>query len=114
MARNRLHELGVTELLDTVRRDGRHQGAAPPRPWRSLWAEGGLQWSMEHGIEVHPSALACLGLTSDLSHRLWRGQARLLLPLLDELRLTICRRLTDRLGDGWAVRWAEEVASIGV
>jgi hypothetical protein len=41
-----------------------------------------------------------------LDRRMWRGQAALVLPLLDELRLWLCERLESRLGDGWAWRWA--------
>jgi hypothetical protein len=108
-APERLRELGATELLAPQQQAMTRQCASPPAPWRSLWANGGLQWSVEHGLEAHPSALACLGLDSHLNHRIWRGQARLLLPLLDELRLAICRELTDRLGPEWPVRWAEPI-----
>jgi hypothetical protein len=41
-----------------------------------------------------------------LDRRIWRGQAALVLPLLDELRLWLCERLQSKLGDGWALRWA--------
>ena len=40
-----------------------------------------------------------------LQSRFWRGQAGLVLPRLDVVRLEVCRKLTARHGKGWAKRW---------
>ncbi len=78
---------------------------SPPSRWRALWAHGALHWTQEYGLELHPAALVALGRENDLKHRLWRGQAELLLPLIDHLRLTLCDELTRRHGPDWPVRW---------
>ena len=75
------------------------QGA--PDGWHAAWAAGMLTWTIEYGLEVHSAALATMDNRDALLHRLWRGQATLLLPLLDQARLTLCNYLTRRYGQDW-------------
>jgi hypothetical protein len=78
---------------------------APTGAARVLWAQGAL-WNMpEFGRELHPAALAVLDEQRALQHRVWRGQAALLLPVLDDARMALCLRLTDAYGRDWPVRW---------
>ena len=72
---------------------------------QELLRKGLLLWTPEYGREVHPSALALLRHERQLSHRLWRGQASLILPYTDDLRLGICECLTKKFGSSWPYRW---------
>jgi len=70
-----------------------------------LWAHGAAQATVEYGIEPHPAVLFVLDRRSELQHRLWRGQAELLLPTLDGIRLDVCSYLTRIYGPEWPVKW---------
>lgn len=76
-----------------------------------LWAAGLIYQTPEHGVQVSPVALAALGQWEMVEHLLWRGQAALLLPLLDGLRLALCQELTERHGPEWPGRWTPPLAS---
>jgi hypothetical protein len=77
----------------------------PPAQYRTLWANGIITCSTEHGVELHPAMAAYLGHHEAIKHRLWRGQAALLLPLLDQSRLTLCAYFTRKYGPQWPLRW---------
>jgi hypothetical protein len=89
-----------------------HSRSSPPAQFRNLWASGALIWTAEFGLELHTAALAALGRYEEVGHRLWRGQAELLLPLVDHLRLTICDHLTRSHGYDWPVRWHQPTSSV--
>ena len=76
----------------------------PKHLWR-LWAGGGLVYTREYGLEVHPALLAYQGRRASVEHMIWRGQSELLLPMVNEIRLKVCQNLTETLGSNWAVRW---------
>ena len=76
----------------------------PPRSLRKLWAHGVVGWTLEYGLELHTAVLAVLGRQEELSHRLWRGQSELVLPLVDRTRLEVCKYLTSFHGPDWPVR----------
>jgi hypothetical protein len=83
-----------------------YAGKPPPeRPERNRqhhWATGQLVCSFEHGVEVHPAALALmLGGEDELSKRLWRSQASALLPVVDRVRAVVCRQLAREYGAAW-------------
>jgi hypothetical protein len=68
----------------------------------SQWTEGQLICSFEHGTEIHPAALADTREGEDeLSKRLWRSQASLLLPMVDKIRGIVCRQLVQDYGNVW-------------
>ncbi len=100
-----LHAWGAEELVATSRYNHKHQMLSPPAQWRQLWAKGALSWTLEYGLELHSAALAALGREEELRHRLWRGQAELLLPIIDHTRLMLCDHLTRSYGSDWPVRW---------
>lgn len=79
----------------------------PPVNLIHLWSSGLISWTVEAGIEIHSAALAAMGRRDDWMHRVWRGQARLLLPILDSIRLEVCRYLTKKYGHDWPYRIAE-------
>ena len=105
--RQDLQEWGADDFLVTPIHDEGRPSSSPPLSWCQLWAHGALNWTPEYGLELHTSALALLNHTEDLQHRLWRGQTSLLFPLIDNVRLSICRHLSSRYGKGWPVRWQE-------
>lgn len=79
--------------------------ARPPQGYVALWAHGLLSVTPEYGIELHVAALAALDRTEEIRHRLWRAQARALLPLIDHVRLQICEEFTRVYGRDWATRY---------
>lgn len=96
--------------IQRLRRSAGEVGSAlggPPDAWKSAWASGLAIATFEYGLEVHPAALVVLGAMDDAEHRLWRGQAQLLLPEIDSLRMAMCRALTDRFGRKWAFEHGE-------
>lgn len=100
-----LVEMSAEKVLETtyVRRTRARFG--PPAEFERLWQIGALSWTSEYGIELHSAAVALLGRVDILDHRIWRGQARILLPLIDAVRRDICNYLTRYHGPYW-VQWA--------
>jgi hypothetical protein len=72
----------------------------PPEHLAALYDLGMLDWEAERGLRLHSAALALAGDVTEISHRVWAGQAGCLLPLFDRERLEICRRLDEESG-GW-------------
>jgi hypothetical protein len=77
----------------------------PPTALRELWSRGVVYYAREYGCELHAAAVAALGDSQQLTARLWRGQATLILPRLDAVRYQVCSRLTEIHGSGWPTRW---------
>jgi hypothetical protein len=65
------------------------------------WEQGRIIGSYEFGIETHPVALARHSLHDQLRHRMWRGQAQTLLPLIDQVRLSTCSKLARQFQTDW-------------
>lgn len=76
-----------------------------PRNLRRLWAGGGLTYTPEYGIEVHPALLAYKGRQLDIEHILWRGQSEFLLPMVNDIRLRVCQDMTAAYGHDWPTKW---------
>lgn len=70
-----------------------------------LWRKGILSYTTEYGVELHSAAIAILGWEDEIHHRLWRAQTPLIMPLLDNIRLEMCRKMTQRYGRDWPVRF---------
>jgi len=83
------------------------QGSVKPQgaDQRELWMDGLLDQIVEIGPVLSSAWLAAVGDDETLRHRLWRGQAALILPLINELRLTICQAITRRHRDTWLYDW---------
>lgn len=58
-------------------------------------------WNDGDGVFIHSATLALQGDTATLEHRIWRGQARVLLPLLDRVRQEICDYLKRNFQQEW-------------
>jgi hypothetical protein len=86
-------------------RRGGDRERPPAKPAVRLWAQGVLVCTLEYGVEIHTAAAAVLGGNDVIRHRLWRGQAALLLPVLDRVRLALCEALAGDLGPDWACHW---------
>jgi hypothetical protein len=104
----------TVELLKLLGAEGWCQAwlvnSPPSRPDMQhiqLWGRGILSWTPEYGMELSSAALALMGRTDEIRHRLWRAQASILLPLLDGLRLRFCERFTRFYGPDWPVRWEQ-------
>lgn len=93
------------ELLFPLTSNEAHPSRIPPPRWNQLWSRGVLNWTPEYGIEIHTAALALLNRAEDLQHRLWRGQTSLLFPLIDNVRLALCRHMSRQYGQDWPIRW---------
>jgi len=61
-----------------------------------LWAEGIIASSNKDEIAVNSAALALKGYLDPIYHRIWRGQSRVLLPMLDMERMDLCQYLNVR------------------
>lgn len=76
--------------------------ASPPDGNRdAAWIEGRRQELAEQDPMDHAVAVARAEGVVELSHRVWRGQVRMLTPLIEEARIELCRQLTAELGDLW-------------
>ena len=98
-----------TLSMEGLPREGtpRLEGWPLPSPLYQVWARGIVHWTQEHGLERHSAVLAQLDRQEALDHRLWRGQAGLLLPQIDEARLALCAHLNQRYGPDWPYKWQE-------
>lgn len=85
----------------------RQEGWPLPAPLYQVWARGMVHWTLEQGLQRHSAVLAQLNRQEALDHRLWRGQAGLLLPQIDEARLALCAHLSQRYGPDWPYKWQE-------
>lgn len=101
----RLRQWGPVDVTHAPYAQITQSSEGPPSALRALWAQGALYFTEEHGIELHTAALAMLGRHHELRHRLWRGQAELVLPVLDSIRLELCSYLTRFYGNDWPVKW---------
>jgi hypothetical protein len=73
-------------------------------PMRLAWAAGVVTYTPETGFERSAAASALLDKRADIERRVWRGQARLVLPLVDRIRFELCLKLDERLPPGWQLR----------
>lgn len=105
----KLEQWGVGDFLQQTAGPRRFR-LRPVHRERQLWLRGLLQQTPEYGLQVSPAALAILGEHRQLEHLLWRGEASLLLPLIDELRLSICEGLTHKYGPDWTLQWARPLS----
>ena len=99
---------GFDYLLDLIKGEtgtAYSIGQEVPSSLRSIWAGGGLVYTPEYGLELHPAFLAHANHTVEVQKMVWRGQAELLLPLVNEIRLKVCSALTGTYGRDWPHQW---------
>jgi hypothetical protein len=68
-----------------------------------LWNLGLMDYTAEYGWEVVSWALMPLGLTWIVDHRIWRAQIKLVMPLVDQVRLSVVSYLCGYGGRSWLV-----------
>jgi hypothetical protein len=68
-----------------------------------LICRGLTVYTPEFGEEIHSAALMLLGRQTEILHRVWRAQAALILPIIDDIRRRICDYFTFRYGSQWAI-----------
>jgi hypothetical protein len=96
-----LHELGVERRSLARRALVAGLARVPPVELRRFWANGLVNQTAEYGLEINTAALASIDRREAVAHRVWRGEAALLLPLLDALRLDLCTLLAKDFGPNW-------------
>ena len=98
----------IDDILDVVKGETGTTytiGQEVPSKLRRTWAGGGLVYTPEYGLELNPSFLAHTNHAVEVQKMVWRGQAELLLPTLNEIRLKVCIALTDKYGSNWPHKW---------
>jgi hypothetical protein len=93
--------LEATAVREAVRRLGRSKGertagSLPPPSWLPL-------------CELTTTACALLEDAPAVRNRLWRGQAALLMPRLNRLRMEVCKELSTRHSRTWPRRYGASV-----
>ena len=68
---------------------------------RQLWALGLMDFSREFGWEISSWVLGALGLRKELKHRIWRAQVKVVMPIINQLRLRIIQTLVRGYGSEW-------------
>lgn len=63
---------------------------------RPLWLAGLWDWHDEGKRGWHSAALEVAGRRQSLDHRVWRGQAAVLLPMIDQIRIALSELLARR------------------
>ncbi len=67
-------------------------------------------YTEEYGEEIHSAILAMLNKKEEINHRIWRAQASLILPLIDDVRRRICEYLSSQCRSGWngqGINWQD-------
>lgn len=102
--------LGLESIVSRCRELARNRGWNGANDSREDGATGDdvtgrFLWTYERGRIVNLVLAVGQGDTVEVGRRLWRGQAELLLPRVDEIRIRVCAKLQEALGDGWPCRW---------
>jgi hypothetical protein len=73
-------------------------------------------YTEEYGEEIHSAILAMLNKKEEINHRIWRAQASLILPLIDDVRRRICEYLSNQCRSGWdgqGINWQSGPLEMG-
>jgi hypothetical protein len=108
---NKLEKWGLVTFLKSWQRSSRSFIQMPKQIEKTLWLHGVIYQMPDYGLQVSAVALAVLEKWDNLDHSLWRGQASLLLPIIDEHRVSICHELTERYGSNWVLSWSKPITS---
>jgi len=100
-----LREEGVEEYEDSMTFHNKKSSLFRSSKIKHLWGKGILYWTPEYGVQLNTAVLALLGKEKEVMHRIWRGQVEYLLPMLDQIRLAICEKLTGLYGPAWPYKW---------
>lgn len=78
-----------------------------------LLGRGITIFTPEYGEEIHSALIALLNRKDELNHRIWRAQANLILPLIDDARRRICGYLIHTCAEGWGYEFPVELGPLG-
>ncbi|MBU0553713.1 hypothetical protein KKF91_12170 [Myxococcota bacterium] len=82
---------------------GEAMSPPPTQPDRlRLWDDGWLDWEPEYGMRLNVYALAHRDQAEKIERRLWQGQSKILLPLVEQVRHLIVGKLRKKFGDDWS------------
>lgn len=87
--------LQMKNIHGTYRAGRQNKPPCPPQQLASLFEAGILEWRMDSGISVHSAALAQNADVSEIRRRIWAGQAKYLMPVIDMERIKTCRYLEE-------------------
>lgn len=73
----------------------------PPENLYRLWEKGIVNYTPEEGLFFHSAFLAAVDEKQTILHRLWRGMARYLFPLIDQARIKLCTAFSRKYTDEW-------------
>lgn len=75
-----------------------------------LWDDGWLDWEAEYGMRLNVYALAHRDQGNKIERRLWQGQSKILLPLVEQVRHLIVNKLRKKYGvDDWSYQIVKKV-----
>ncbi len=73
-------------IREPFRPGRRTKPVGPPHSLAPLFEAGVLEWRADCGISVHTAALAQIGGIAEIRRRIWAGQAKYLMPVIDRER----------------------------
>ena len=82
-------------MQESFRPGRRIKPAFPPHNLAPLFEAGVLEWRPDSGISVHTAALAQTGDIAEIRRRIWAGQARYLMPVIDRERIDTYQYLSQ-------------------
>ena len=88
----RIHTNGMQESFRPGRRI---KPIYPPHNLAPLFEAGVLEWQPDSGMSVHTAALAQTGDITEIRRRIWAGQAKYLMPVIDRERIETYQYLSQ-------------------
>jgi hypothetical protein len=79
----------------TYRAGRQNKPPCPPQQLALLFESGILEWRTDSGISLHTASLVQNGDSSEIRRRIWAGQAKYLMPIIDMERIKTCRHLEE-------------------
>jgi len=76
----------TNEMQEAFRPGRRNKPPFPPHNLAPLFEAGVLEWRPDSGISMHTAALAQSGDVTEIRRRIWAGQAKYLMPVIDRER----------------------------
>lgn len=77
----------TNEMQEPFRPGRRIKPIYPPHNLAPLFEAGVLEWRPDSGMSVHTAALAQTGDIAEIRRRIWAGQAKYLMPVIDRERI---------------------------
>ncbi|MBM4433179.1 MAG: hypothetical protein FJ025_04190 [Chloroflexi bacterium] len=104
--RKLIEDLGATQIAHRHGTLAAVNSLQPPKEYWGLWSQGLLLWTPEFGPELHIAAHVVLGDQTGVNNKFWRGQAKFILPIINQVRLDLYHYFRKRYGADWPLRWS--------